>query len=140
MMTNLHLPCNINIRKAFAAIEAGRKIVQAKLKAHHSATKRELGDLFRDAIRPITQTVRDPKLTAKNGRIEITIYADDEVFDMRSFWPKADYLRNIVLDVVGLPYSALSIRYVHTRRMTRIDVYFSWREVLWSETTQGLLF
>lgn len=140
MMTNLHLPCNINMRKAFAAIEAGRKIVQAKLKAHHTITKRELGDMFREAIRPITQTVRDPKLTAKSGRIEITIYADDEIFDMRSFWPKADYLRNIVLDVVGLEYSALSIRYVHTRRMTRIDVDFSWREVLWSESAEGLLF
>ncbi len=140
MMTNLHLPCNINMRKAFAAIEAGRKIVQAKLKAHHSASKRELGDLFREAIRPITQTVRDPKLTAKSGRIEITIYADDEFFDMRSFWSKADYLRNIILDVVGLEHSALSIRYVHTRRMTRIDVDFSWREVLWSESTEGLRF
>lgn len=140
MMPKLDLPDNINLRKAFAAIEAGRKIVKAKLKAHHSATKRDLGGLFREAIRPITQTVRDSKLTAKSGRIEITIYADDEIFDMRAFWPKADYLRGIVLDVVGLEHSSLSIRYVRNRRTTRIDVDFSWREVLWSETTEGLLF
>ena len=140
MKTNLYLPDNINMRKAFAAIESGRKVVQAKLKAHHSMSKHELADLFREAIRPITLTVRDPKLTAKSGRIEITIYSEDEIFDMRSFWPKADHLRNIVLDVVGLQHSALSIRYVHTRRMTRIDVDFSWREVLWSESAEGLLF
>ena len=110
MRTNLFLPDNINMRKAFAAIEAGRKVVQAKLKAHHSLSKHELADLFREAIRPITQTVRDPKLTAKSGRIEITIYSEDEIFDMRSFWSKADHLRNIVLDVVGLPHScSLSI-------------------------------
>ena len=140
MRTNLYLPDNINMRKAFAAIEAGRKVVQTKLKAHHSLSKHELADLFREAIRPITLTVRDPKLTAKSGRIEITIYSEDEIFDMRSFWSKADHLRNIVLDVVGLQHSALSIRYVHTRRMTRIDVDFSWREVLWSESAEGLLF
>ena len=140
MMPKLDLPDNINLRKAFAAIEAGRKNVHAKLKAHHSSTKRDLGALFREAIRPITQTVRDPKLTAKNGRIEITIYADDDFFDMRSFWPKADYLRRIVLDVVGLEHSSLSIRYVRNCRTTRIDVDFSWREVLWSESAEGLLF
>ena len=140
MRTNLFLPDNINMRKAFAAIEAGRKVVQAKLKAHHTLSEYEIADLFCEAIRPITQTVRDPKLTAKSGRIDITIYADDETFDMRSFWFKANFLRIIISYEVGLDYSALSIRYVHTRRMTRIDVDFSWREVLWSESAEGLLF
>ena len=140
MMPKLDLPDNINLRKAFAAIEAGRKVVQTKLKVHHSATKRELGRLFRDAMRPITQTVRNPKLTAKSGRIDITIYAADEFLDMRSFWPKVEYLRDIVLDVVGLEHSSVSIRYVRNRRTTRIDVDFSWREVLWAEDTEGLLF
>ena len=140
MRTNLYLPDNINMRKAFAAIEAGRKVVQTKLKVHHTVTKCEIGRLFREASRPITETVRDPKLTAKSGRIDITIYAADEFLDMRAFWPKVEYLRGIVLDMVGLEHSSVSIRYVRNLRTTRIDVDFSWREVLWAEDTEGLLF
>lgn len=137
---NCNFPRSFKLRQAFAMIEAGRKSVQASLKIHHSATKRELGDLLREAIRPITQTVRDPKLTARTGKIEIKVYAADEKFDMCSFWPKADYLRSIVLDMVGLKHAEITIRYVRNRRSTRVDVDFSWREVLWAGSTEGLLF
>lgn len=134
------LPRCLKLRRAFAAIEAGRKSVDTTLSVHHAASKNELGYLLKDAIRSIMEVVRDPTLSARAGKIEITVYADDEKFDMSAFWPKADYLRSIILDVTGLKHAELNIQFKHNRRTTKIEVSFSWREVLWAETTEGLLF
>lgn len=140
MKVNLNFSADIDLAKAFAAIEAGRKSVHVVLKAHHAATKHDLGLLFRESAWPLIQELYNPKLTSKCARIEVTIYGADENFDIGSFWPKADHFRSIVLELLSLEHSALTIRYVRNRRSTRIEVDFSWREVLWAEDTEGLLF
>ena len=141
MKTNyLDYPKNISLRKAFAVIEAGRKMVTVSLNAHHDTSKRELGYLFRDSISPMLDKVRNPKLTAKCARITLTVYAPEETFDMGAFWLKADYLRSVVLEVMGITHAGVSIRYVRNRRKTAIDVELSWREALWDENTVGLRF
>lgn len=135
-----HLPRSLKLRRAFAAIEAGRKTVDTTLNVHHSASKSELGYLLKDATRSILEALRDATLSARTGKIEITVYADDEKFDMGAFWPKADYLRSIILEITGLKHAELDIQFKQNRRTSKIEVSFSWREVLWAETTEGLLF
>lgn len=135
-----HLPRSLKLRRAFAAIEAGRKTVDTTLNVHHSVSKSELGYLLKDATRSILEALRDATLSARTGKIEITVYADDEKFDMGAFWPKADYLRSIILEITGLKHAELDIQFKQNRRTSKIEVSFSWREVLWAETTEGLLF
>lgn len=135
-----HLPRSLKLRRAFAAIEAGRKTVDTTLNVHHSTSKSELGYLLKDATRSILEALRDATLSARTGKIEITVYADDEKFDMGAFWPKADYLRSIILEITGLKHAELDIQFKQNRRTSKIEVSFSWREVLWAETTEGLLF
>ncbi len=140
MLVDLNLPMNINMAKAFAAIEAGRKSVHVVLKACPDANKRELGLLLREGAWPLLKELYNPKLTSKCARIAFTVYGDAEKFDMGSFWFKADYLRSIVHELLNVKHSDLTIRYKRNRRTTRIEVDFSWREVVWAEDTEGLLF
>ena len=140
MLVDLNLPMNINMAKAFAAIEAGRQSVHVVLKARPDANKRELGLLLREGAWPLLKELYNPKLTSKCGRIVVTVYGSDEKFDMGSFWFKVDYLRSIVHELLNIKHSDLTIHYKRNRRSTRIEVDFSWREVVWAEDTEGLLF
>lgn len=140
MKVNLSFPANIDLAKAFAAIEAGRKSVHVVLKTHHAATKRDIGLMFRESVWPLLKEIYNPKLTAQCAQIKVTVYGPDDVFEMGKFWLKADYLRGIVHELLNLNHSDLTILYKRDRRSTRIEVDFSWREVLWAEDTEGLRF
>lgn len=140
MTANLDSSIRINMKKAFKAIEAGRKSVHVELDTYYQVGKRELGAMFKENALPLLQEIRNPKLMPKGVLLAITIFTTDKSVDMGMFWFKADYLRSIVQEVLGAESVCISTKFKRRFRKTSVDVVVSWREEGWSGNAKGLVF